>query len=1130
MLPQQMLSSLVVAIVTVAISSKCYCTATEYYVSAADGPPCPNNTICHPLSFYENNQYQYFTSNTVFYFMEGNHILSKELLISVSDITFKGLGSIVQGFDETVMQSTVILKCLNNSYGGLTFMNGEKIFLSHITITGCKRRVLYDGIVSAYQLDGVTLEYVSIINNTGFGLHIESVSIINISSCSFAANRKLSKPEIATNSVYLLVVNGLILQDTNITHHGREVNGLAIIAMRNTNNFITATITINNAIFYKNEKLACGIFTIEDITLNKFNEDVIHWRYVFIKNCVFKNNTDGINFHLEARANLYFENVHFSYNVGKTLRLRNYDKKFNGIVNYDFQNVTLTQNSDPGTRYPVLIFQASDRADIVTLTLKDTIFSKNHGTALFVNNFAHVALKTAVIFRDNTGYNGGAIVMGSDTPMEVSNMTKVMFIDNHAINHGGAIYVLPNVNEVGQHFIVKNCFYRNTTQLNDKTIFYFNNNTAGKSGSAIYGSNVVSCENQWLFSDISNFTNQPGFSVISSDVLKVCFCDDGKPSCLIRNKTITATPGEIINFSVTAVGDMDGFVQSVLQISDGFSLSNQNVSAKCAHLNHTVKVVDIDTETTVITVSDVDSPYGLSPLPVDIYVNIAPCPDGFDLSPDTGVCQCDSIVSSVAECHPSNGTVTRQGNIWLAYDDYDNCTIAHHNCPFDYCITDSVTLSLTNPNVQCNLNRAGRLCGGCQHEYSLSLGSNKCQKCQITKPTYLLAIPFGIAGIALVALLIVLNLTVSVGTINGLIFFANIVKLYEPIFFPNGPIIFLSQFISWLNLDLGIETCFYPGMTSCHKMWLQFVFPFYVWILMMIVIIACRYSIKVTHIVGNNAVPVLATLLLLSYTKLLRTIILIISLTRVSCNDVTTLYWLVDPNIPYLSSCHLPLFIVAVSILSILVVPYTLFLLLFPLLTRHSHKWQKCYNKLKPFIDAYGGPHKDRFHFWIGVLVLLRVILALVIALADNPIISSNTLFAILVVLMTFQCSITVYKNKYNHTLDIWFMLSLLFINYIANLEENALNKAEPLSTYTMLEKTVDNMMLSTCMVVILSISLAIFVGILVYHICKHIIVRQYRKMVPSPNERHNHLLLPSDDLDDELREPLLAHQDDIDK
>jgi len=40
-----------------------------------------------------------------------------------------------------------------------------------------------------------------------------------------------------------------------------------------------------------------------------------------------------------------------------------------------------------------------------------------------------------------------------------------------------------------------------------------------------------------------------------------------------------------------------------------------------------------------------------------------------------------------------------------------------------------------------------------------------------------------------------------------------------------------SVFIAWLNLDIGIETCFYDEMTAYSKTWLQFVFPVYIWLL-----------------------------------------------------------------------------------------------------------------------------------------------------------------------------------------------------------------------------------------------------------------------------------------------------------
>ena len=64
---------------------------------------------------------------------------------------------------------------------------------------------------------------------------------------------------------------------------------------------------------------------------------------------------------------------------------------------------------------------------------------------------------------------------------------------------------------------------------------------------------------------------------------------------------------------------------------------------------------------------------------------------------------------------------------------------------------------------------------------------------------------FALAGIALVVVLIALNLTVSVGTINGLVFYANILRVNQATFFPfNTTNSFLSWFIAWINLDLSI--------------------------------------------------------------------------------------------------------------------------------------------------------------------------------------------------------------------------------------------------------------------------------------------------------------------------------------
>ena len=174
----------------------------------------------------------------------------------------------------------------------------------------------------------------------------------------------------------------------------------------------------------------------------------------------------------------------------------------------------------------------------------------------------------------------------------------------------------------------------------------------------------------------------------------------------------------------------------------------------------------------------------------------------------------------------------------------------------------------------------------------------------------------------------ILNLTISIGTINGLIFYASIVKISEStgIFFPNGSILVLSQFIAWLNLDLGIKTCFYPGMTAYAKVWLQFVFPLYIWFIIATIIVLCRYSTRLSNKIGGNVVQVLATLILLSFTKIFRTFAPALTWVKLSCENSTSFVWYVDGNVSYLSLKHYIL-MAAAGLFQLLAVPYTLALL-----------------------------------------------------------------------------------------------------------------------------------------------------------------------------------------------------------
>ena len=123
-------------------------------------------------------------------------------------------------------------------------------------------------------------------------------------------------------------------------------------------------------------------------------------------------------------------------------------------------------------------------------------------------------------------------------------------------------------------------------------------------------------------------------------------------------------------------------------------------------------------------------------------------------------------------------------------------------------------------------------------------------------------------------------------------------------------------------------------MDAYYKTWLQFVF-LYIWLLVGAIIISSYYSSTAMKIFGRNSIAILATLFLLSYSKILQTIITVFTFTQVlegRADDVTdqlTPYkvWTYDGNIDYLKGRHIPLFIIALLVLLILFLPYTLVLI-----------------------------------------------------------------------------------------------------------------------------------------------------------------------------------------------------------
>ena len=289
--------------------------------------------------------------------------------------------------------------------------------------------------------------------------------------------------------------------------------------------------------------------------------------------------------------------------------------------------------------------------------------------------------------------------------------------------------------------------------------------------------------------------------------------------------------------------------------------------------------------------------------------------------------------------------VQRTKSVWISININKNDTILHDNCPLDYCKPTPLWLQLNHSEEQCAHGHTGVLCGRCKSKLSLAMGTSKCLEC--TNSHLALLLPFALAGLMLVLFLIVCNFTVPMGTINGLIFYANIVRVNHAYFFvtPKTSALnvfqrMLAVFIAWLNLDLGIETCFISGMEAYIQTWLQFAFPFYIWMIVGVIIYLSRRSITVVKLVGSSAVLVLATLFLLSYAKMQQTVITVFSFTYMEnyySNGRSPAVWLYDGNVPFLQGKHIALFLMVLAVSVLFILPFTLLLLFAPCIQASNH-------------------------------------------------------------------------------------------------------------------------------------------------------------------------------------------------
>ena len=1050
-----------------------------YYVKPtepfAHNSSCPSNETCHTMDHYASNSSHYFSPdhiNVTLYFMCGVHNFTKRL--DLRDLkVFSMIGTAEKQYVTIIMP--IPREILNNprNISSRTY----NILFANVSIVSIESATVY---FISLSFEGKRCLFVAKeVNFHGYiGPLSPMVSFINITG-----SEAMLKNCIFQNNCFVRIHSQAILTVTDCVFHSYNHVVYSSVALDNSTVTLAGSISfINNSVGNDEYYTACGgAFSLRNSVFNTSAGARVTFIYNLAVRCggaLFMRST---LMSVSSNVNMTFMSNHvttFYYSLGAGGAI--YTEKSTIMVD---KAVLLFANSFANQGGALHLLESS----VFISGCKEVLFINNTaqygGGAVYLFNTSEmfVDAHSRLMFYNNSARQGGALHLQTLGSIRVNNNSQILFSHNFAENYGGAIFT------DDQRCIFVFSSYSSTA--------LFEENSAKQGvGNHIYGSSVKTCMNSFCFKDIvsymPNITNS--LSPVSSSPMRVCLCDrNGRPQCVklssILSKLYKVYRGELFNISIVLVGYdfgvTTGAVSAGFLPSNGYSTPTLGKNQRhqllksgrhCSNITYSVFSKNVH-EVLYLYTSEVNELYinygvglflmrliddykstkqrcaNLDLFKIPVFINITllnGCPPGFILSFHDRLYGCNyfPILQSnnfICIIIHNTGYLKWNSTIWVnatfkkCNKNDSNCILFAQHCPLNNCRKGEKLIDLgSNPDAQCDFNHSGVLCGGCKNNYSLAIGSSRCIRCSNNNFLPFLFIPFGVAGVLLVTFILLLNLTVTQGLVNGLIFYANILWTYKDVLFPpeqRQKMLAFQWFVAWLNLDFGIETCFIFGLTAFWKTWLQFLFPLYIWLIAVVIIIACRHSSRLTRLIGDRAVPLLATLFLLSYTKLLRTLMTILEfrvLTHYS-DESKTIVWYLDGNLLYCQYPHIYLFIVAMVVLIFLCLPFTLLLLLIQCWRRISHLWLlRWINKFTPFYDAYFSPLKNKHHYWFGTLLLIRgVFLIIFMAMSSTRPLVSLLILAMTLVMLQFYISIMpVYKSKVVRLFESASLSNLLFL------------------------------------------------------------------------------------------------------
>ena len=664
-------------------------------------------------------------------------------------------------------------------------------------------------------------------------------------------------------------------------------------------------------------------------------------------------------------------------------------------------------------------------------------FTNNSGPTLYLSN-CNIRLKGYLSFSNNTAQSGSAIYFTHNSQASIGGNSILEFTNNVALLYGGAVYVdLP-----------MNCLYQGITftHLPYNSLVLFTNNSAGISGNSLYFSIPESCNIIRDYSDNSIVYTPYHFTYIqlpdsvipeiSTSPYAVNLCSKECRTTNLNNCFIGKGDmlGQSINFNATACDYYNNISESVqfiaecincnssYRLSDNKILIHNGVSDFAVNGNS-----DVSTSRNITINMTSISSHGYKQLSAVVSAELSPCHSGYIFDTYSQQCKCYDRDQDVIQCQ-QNYVEIKYG-YWFGTVTSGIRTFSL--CPTYYCEFDEQAKTRNGffnlRNDQCSSHRTGMACGECKSGYTLAYDSPDCidvNNCSagITVLVILLTILYWIIIVVVVFGLMYFNMKISLGYVNGILFYYSIVDILlgSNLYISVGVFqltTILSSFAKLTPQFLG-KLCFVQGLSGIDQQFIHYTHALAVFLLIIVIsIIARKWSDKISAIVGHCIIRVVCLLLLLAYTSLASTSFQL--LRPLYYHDINGAYVYLSPSIKYFTNRHVAYGIIAWVCGLVVVIGFPLLLFFQPFLRSKIN-----FIKIKPLLDQFQGCYKDQYHWFAAYYFICRLII-IAIAFANNALYYLQTASIIIVMIHLW---IQPYQSDTLNVLDGIVLLAMVLI------------------------------------------------------------------------------------------------------